>query len=82
MDHSHLEPSTVALPASVCARPIRRQAMGKAPADGGEFARQALPMKARTVVGDTAGATTPARPRGEIGFHVKQDSAPYRVKRK
>jgi hypothetical protein len=24
----------------------------------------------------------PARPRGEIGFHIKEDSVPYRVKRK
>ena len=24
----------------------------------------------------------PAKPRGEIGFHVKEDSVPYRVKRR
>ena len=27
-------------------------------------------------------AAPPAKPRREIGFHVKEDSAPYRVKRK
>ena len=27
-------------------------------------------------------ATPPAKPRGEIGFHIKEDSVPYRVKRK
>ena len=27
-------------------------------------------------------AAPPAKPRGEIGFHVKEDSVPYRVKRK
>jgi hypothetical protein len=27
-------------------------------------------------------AATPAKPRGEIGFHIKEDSVPYRVRRK
>ena len=27
-------------------------------------------------------AAPPAKPRGEIGFHIKEDSVPYRVKRK
>ncbi len=27
-------------------------------------------------------AAPPAKPPGEIGFHVKEDSVPYRVKRK
>ncbi|MEK7677943.1 MAG: ORF6N domain-containing protein [Verrucomicrobiota bacterium] len=27
-------------------------------------------------------AAPPAKPRGEIGFHVKEDSVPYRVRRK
>ncbi len=27
-------------------------------------------------------AATPAKPRGEIGFHVKEDRVPYRIRRK
>ena len=27
-------------------------------------------------------AAPPAKPRGEIGFHIKEDSVPYRAKRK
>ena len=27
-------------------------------------------------------AAPPAKPRGEIGFHIKEDSVPYRVRRK